>query len=147
MQFQIILLIYAVFMIFCQQFCDRSFNSGISIGFPICSFIPASRHAFRSSSKAFAVMAMIGIFGIFTFQHTNCFCCFQPIHDRHHHIHDDDIILIQPGILKYFKCLFPFFASVMFRCSSSRIAWAISILMTLSSTRSTRFPDRSISCE
>ena len=29
---------------------------------PICSFIPASRHAFRSSSKAFAVMAMIGIF-------------------------------------------------------------------------------------
>ena len=41
---------------------------------------------------------------------------------------------------------FPFFASAISRCSSSRIAWAISILMALSSTRSTRFPDRSMLC-
>lgn len=28
------------------------FNSGISIGFPICSSIPASRHAFEEDRKA-----------------------------------------------------------------------------------------------
>ena len=41
---------------------------------------------------------------------------------------------------------FPFLASAISRCSSSSIAWAISILMALSSTRSTRFPDRFMLC-
>ena len=42
-------------------FCKSSISLGTSMGFAMCPFIPASRAARRSSSKALAVMAMMGM--------------------------------------------------------------------------------------
>lgn len=122
------------FLWFCQHFYDCVFTTGISIGFDICSSTPSIQTSW-SSSKDGCHGNDRDLLASFTFQLTDCFCCFQFIHDRYHHIHDDKIILTR---LEFRNISSASFSVSCFSNNpgalSSSIAWAISILMALSST-------------